>query len=112
MMLFLSDVTFAEIRFGIEKDHDPVRRGVLADWLDRELRPYFASRVLAIDEDTLLRWRIMIEVGRRAGHTFGQPDLFIAALAAQHDLVVVSRDTRHFVAANVPVFDPWTSESS
>ena len=31
----------------------------------------------------------------------------IAALAALADLIVVSRDTSEFVAAGVPVFDPW-----
>lgn len=107
-LLFLSEITFAEIRFGIEKIDDPIRRAELSDWLNRQLRPLFEGRVLAIDEETILRWRIMLEVGRRAGHTFGQPDLFIAALAAEHDLVVISRDTTHFVAAGVVVFDPWT----
>ena len=51
----------------------------------------------------------MVVEGARRGHTFGRPDLFIAAIAALDDLVVVSRDTTHFVAAAVPVFDPWAS---
>ena len=41
---------------------------------------------------------------------FGQPDLFVAAIAAIEDLVVVSRDTSDFVEAGVPVFDPWKSK--
>ncbi len=57
----------------------------------------------------VLRWRQMLEDGRRRGRTFGQPDLFIAAIAELEDLAVVSRDTREFVAAEVPVLDPWTS---
>jgi hypothetical protein len=47
--------------------------------------------------------------GQKRGHTFGQPDLFIAAIAALQDLVVVSRDVSGFVEAGVPVFDPWAS---
>ncbi len=47
--------------------------------------------------------------GQKRRHTFGQPDLFIAAIAALEDLVVVTRDTGEFVAAEVPVFDPWSS---
>jgi toxin FitB len=46
---------------------------------------------------------------QRRGYTFGQPDLFIAAIAALEDLVVVTRDTDEFVAAGVPAFDPWSS---
>ena len=47
--------------------------------------------------------------GQKRRHTFGQPDLFIAAIAALEDLVVVTRDAGEFVAAEVPVFDPWSS---
>jgi len=34
--------------------------------------------------------------GQKRDHTFGQPDLFIAAIAALQDLVVVSRDVSEF----------------
>lgn len=107
-VLFTSDVTFAEVRFGIEQVSDPARRSDLMHWLDRTLRPLFAGRVLAVTEDVLLRWRMMLEAGRARGHTYSEPDLLIAALAAQGNLIVVSRDTSEFVAAGVPVFDPWS----
>ena len=106
-VLFTSDVTFAEVRFGIEQITDPARRADLVHWLDRTLRPLFAGRVLPVTEDALLRWRLMLEIGRKTGHTFSEPDLLIAALAALADLIVVSRDTSEFIAAGVPVFDPW-----
>lgn len=106
-VLFTSDVTFAEVRFGIEQITDPARRADLGLWLDRTLRPLFVGRILAVTEDALLRWRLMLEVGRKKGHTFSEPDLLIAALAALADLIVVSRDVSEFIAADVPVFDPW-----
>jgi predicted nucleic acid-binding protein len=108
--LFLSEVTFAEIRFGIEQLPDPERRAALMSWLNTTLRPLFARRTLAVTEDVILRWRLMVEAGRRRGHTFGQPDLFIAAIAAEAGLTVVTRDTAHFDAAGVPVFNPWTDQ--
>lgn len=106
--LFVSEVTFAEIRFGLEQVTDPERRASLATWLNHTLRPLFAGRTLPLTEDTILRWRLALEAGRRRGHTFGQLDLFIAAAAAEQDLIVVSRDITHFVAASVPILDPWT----
>lgn len=109
--LFLSEVTFAEIRFGIEQLADPERRAALTAWLNTALRPLFARRTLAVTEDVILRWRLMVEAGRRRGHTFGQPDLFIAAIAAEAGLTVVTRDTTHFDAAGVPVFNPWNTRS-
>lgn len=107
--LFISAVTLAEIRFGIEQVADAGRRVAIRVWLDNVLRPLFEGRTLAINENVLLRWRLLLEAGRRRGHTFGQLDLFIAATAAENDLIVVSRDTTHFIAAGVAVLDPWTA---
>lgn len=109
-LLFFSEISFAEIRYGIERLDDPARRADLTDWLDNSLRPLFVGRTLSVSEDVVLRWRLMLEAGRRRGHTFGQPDLFIAATAALQDLVCVTRDTDHFVAAGVAVLEPWTGQ--
>jgi predicted nucleic acid-binding protein len=107
--LFLSTVTLAEIRYGIEllARTDPLRPRLEA-WLERELRPWFADRVCAIDEDVLVIWRRLVEQGRAMRLTFAQPDLFIAAIATLHDLCVVTRNIGDFVAARVPVLNPWT----
>lgn len=107
--LYVSVVTFAEIRFGIELVNDSGRRMVLADWLDHRLRPMFAGRVLEISEDIMVKWRLLVEAGRKVGHTFSQPDLIIAATARHHGLTVVSRDTAEYERAEVPVLDPWTA---
>jgi predicted nucleic acid-binding protein len=49
----------------------------------------------------------MMVDGKKRGHTFSQPVVLVAAIAALENLVVVSRDPREFVAAGVPVFDPF-----
>ncbi len=105
--LFVSVVTFAEIRFGIEILKDAGRRMELTEWLVNQARPMFENRVLEITEDILLKWRLLIEKGRKTGHTFSQADLMIAATAVHHGLTVVSRDTTEFERANVPVLNPW-----
>ena len=106
--LYVSEVTFAEIRFGIELIGDPERRAELNHWLDQRLRPLFGRRALPITEDILLQWRLMIGAGRKRGHTYSHPDILIAATAAQHGLTIVTRNTSEFVAAGVPHFNPWT----
>lgn len=108
-LLHVSVVTFAEIRFGIELLQDAGRRMELNDWLTNTLRPMFDERVLDITEDIMLKWRLLVEEGRRAGHTFAQPDLLIGATALEHGLTVVSRNTADFEKANVPVLNPWTT---
>ena len=105
--LFVSAVSFAEIRFGIELAPDPVRRAELQTWLAQRLRPMFEDRVLPVSEDVMFRWRLLVEEGRKAGHTFSQPDLIIAATALQHGLTVVTRDTADYARARVTVFNPW-----
>ena len=80
----------------------------LNDWLAHKVRPMFTHRILPVTEDVMLKWRLMVDEGRKSGHTFSQPDLIIAATAQQHGLTVVSRDTSEFLRARVPVFSPWT----
>lgn len=108
-LLHVSTVTFAEIRFGIELLADPGRRAQLTDWLSHRVRPLFGQRVLEVSEDVLFKWRLLIEQGRKSGHTFSQPDLLIAATALHHGLTVVSRDTSEYEKAGVEVLNPWES---
>lgn len=110
--LFVSTVTFAEIRFGIERVSDATRRAELSDWLSHRIRPMFGQRILAISEHIMLRWRQLVEEGRRTGHTFSQPDLIIAATALHHGLTMVSRDTKDYAKARVPVLNPWNEPPS
>ena len=107
-LLYISTVTLAEIRFGIELLPDVARRSELNNWLAHKVRPMFEQRVLAITEDIMLEWGLMVEEGRKAGHTFSQPDLIIAATGQHHGLTIVSRDTADYVKAQVTVFNPWT----
>jgi predicted nucleic acid-binding protein len=105
--LFVSAVTFAEIRYGIEAVKDPIRRAELNDWLTHKVRPLFEQRVLEVSEHVMFKWRLLVEEGRKAGHTFSQPDLIIAATALHHGLTVVTRDTGDYKLARVPLLNPW-----
>ena len=67
----------------------------------------FERRVLAITEDVMLQWRFMVEGGRKVRHTFSQPDLIVATMAACHGLTIVTRDIGDYRRTQVPVFNPW-----
>jgi predicted nucleic acid-binding protein len=67
----------------------------------------FDQRVLPITEDIMLKWRVLVEEGRKTGHTFSQPDLIIAATAIHHGFTIVTRDRSDYDKARVPVFNPW-----
>ena len=108
--LFISTVNIAEVRFGISIAKDAAKREDLLQWLNTTLIPLFAGRILQIDEAILLRWRILLEAGRKAGRTFPQPDLFLAATALEHNLTLVTRNTKDFTGIEgLKVFNPWES---
>jgi predicted nucleic acid-binding protein len=67
----------------------------------------FERRVLGVDEDVMLKWRILIEDGRKRRHTYPQPDLLIAATALQHGLCCVTRNVKDYVQTGVEVLNPW-----
>ena len=108
--LFVSTITFAEIRYSIETVRDPIRRAELNDWLLHRVRPMFDQRVLEVSEDVMFKWRLLVEEGRKVGHTFSQPDLIIAATALHHGLTVVTRDTGNYQLARVALLNPWIDD--
>jgi predicted nucleic acid-binding protein len=106
--LYVSAVTFAELRFGIALlSHGSTQQTHLFQWLTHTIRPMFNGRVLPVTDDIMFRWRVLMEEGRKSGHTFSQPDLIIAATALQHGLTVVTRDRSDFDRARVSVVNPW-----
>jgi len=109
--LFVSAVTFAELRYGIEMVGNPIRRAELNDWMAHKVRPMFDQRILAVSEDVMFKWRLLVEEGRKAGPTFSQPDLIIAATGLVHGLTIVTRDTADYARARVPLFNPWVDDS-
>jgi predicted nucleic acid-binding protein len=106
-LLFVSAVTFAEIRFGIESVPDLTRRTELNGWLTHKIRPMFEGRVLPITEEIMVKWRVLVEEGRKAGHTYSQPDLIIAATGLHHGLTIVTRDTADYARTGAAIFNPW-----
>jgi hypothetical protein len=106
--LFVSRVTLAELRYGIESlPAEDERRRALGAWLARTIRPWFGPRVLELDEDVLVRWRRIVRAARERGHTPPMPDVFIAATAEVHRLRVVTRNVADFLPLGVPVLNPW-----
>ena len=106
-LLYVSAVTLAEIRFGIEVVTDATKRAELNDWLAHKVRPMFEQRVLPVTEEIMFKWRLLVEDGRKAGYTFSQPDLIIAATALHHGLTVVTRNVRDYEQVRARVFNPW-----
>ena len=55
----------------------------------------------------MLRWRVLVDQGRKTGHTFSQPDLIIAATALELDMTLVTRNVKDFSGLNLTIVNPW-----
>jgi predicted nucleic acid-binding protein len=104
---YLSRVSLAEIRFGIERSPDPAFRAELEAWLRDGVLAWFADRILEVNERVLIRWRELAWQGQKSGYTYQQPDVLLAATALETDLGVVTRNTGDFERAGVVLLNPW-----
>ena len=105
--LYLSVLTLAEIRSGIESKVRGRERAALETWLVSDLSSRFAGRILDFTSDVADRWGRLDGRERARGKTLPVVDAQIAATALQANLTVVTRNVRDFVRTGVPVLDPW-----
>ena len=103
--MFLSVVSVAEIRAtgsAVRAARNQAFANRLEDWLR-------ADRAQVRRSSPDRRRRNRADVGASSGEQLGfnSPDLIIAATAWHHDLVVVTRNLRHFDNAGVQVLDPY-----
>ena len=105
--VFLSVVTIAEIRHGIEQLPNGNRRQRLAAWLAGELIGRFEDRILGIDLLIAEHWGILMARAKRAGIVPSTMDGFVAATAETYALTLVTRDTGNLGKLGIKVFNPW-----
>jgi toxin FitB len=108
--LYVSVLTLGEIRKGIEQlgVADAMRKAALLDWLAIELPTYFGQRLLSIDANVAEVWGKLVA---KAGRPLPAIDSLLAATALNHQLVVVTRNTRDFSDMGVEVLDPWQAKA-
>jgi len=106
-LLFLSVLTFGEIRKGLAELPQSTRRTQLEVWMELELRVRFAGRILPIDVSVTDRWGVLAASAKKQGKTLSTIDGMLAATALQHNLTVVSRNGKDFAPAQVQVLNPW-----
>lgn len=112
--LFLPAIAVAEIQQGIcklRRQGAAERAAALTRWLDGLMAGY-AERILPLDGQAA---RLAGEISDRAmagGHHPGFADVAIAAIAAERDLVLLTRNTRHFAPLGIPQADPFSEDGA
>lgn len=107
---FLSVVTLAELRRGIERMPAGRRRGRLDEWLSDELPLRFEGRVLPVDGPVADAWGKVVARSEAVGRPIGAMDAFIAATAEVHGLALVTRDESDFTSAVKTIVNPWSAD--
>lgn len=105
---YISVITLAELRNGIERLPPSFRRQRLDIWLTEEIPIRFETRILPIEASVAHVWGRMTAQRAAAGHPISVMDGFVAAIAARHDLALVSRNIRDFEGLGLRLIDPWT----
>jgi predicted nucleic acid-binding protein len=104
--LYMSTISYAELRFGVLKMPDGKRRNDLAAQIDRALE-LFKDRILEFNVKAAEQ---LAQIGARCmkmGKPATAPDAYIAAIAAAHGFSVATRNVDHFKHTGVLVINPW-----
>lgn len=102
--LYISVVTVLEVEIGVRRveRRDPAQGAVLRRWLEHDLLPAFADRILPIDLPVVRRAAAMHVPDPRP-----ERDALIAATALAGSHIVVSRNTADFQSLGLDLINPW-----
>lgn len=102
--LHLSAVTLGELQAGAEvtREQNPAKADELEAWIDRLAETW---NVLPLDGSIWRTWARLMH-GRQQELLL---DALVAATALAHELVVVTRNVRHFELLGVETLDPFAT---
>ncbi|HTZ97969.1 MAG TPA: type II toxin-antitoxin system VapC family toxin [Terriglobales bacterium] len=106
--IFLSVISLAELRYGIERMAAGKRRTRLEEWLTQELPLRFEGRILPVEEAIADLWGKIVGRNEAVGRPMGAMDGFLAASAEVHRLTLVTRNVSHFPLMK-QVINPWSA---
>jgi len=108
--VFISAVTLAELRYGVERMPAGKRRHSLDAWLRDELPMRFDGRILSVDSVIADAWGKVVARSEARGRPIGAIDAFIAATAEAHGMTLVTRNASDFEASLDAISNPWAAE--
>lgn len=105
--LFLSVVTFAELRYGAHRLPPSRRRDLLNSWVNFDLRDRFAGRVVPVDEEIAFSCGEILAEREAIGRPMEIMDAFIAATARVIGFSLVTRNEADFRGTVLDIINPW-----
>ncbi len=108
--LYLSTVSEAELRYGIEILPIGARRDRLLIDVEGMLREDFAGRVLPFDSAAARAYALVAAARRAERRSVDHADCQIAAIALSRGASVATRNEDDFVGSGIEVINPWASQ--
>jgi predicted nucleic acid-binding protein len=105
--LYLTSISLSEPLLGVELLPDRKRKEGLAVALTELIVTLFGPRILSFDQQAAKIYAARISRARASGRMIFMADGQIAAIAEAYGFTVATRDTAPFIAAGVPVVNPW-----
>ncbi len=105
--MYVSTVTEAELRYGVELLPLGRRRDRLLAEIEGMLNEDFAGRVLPFDRAAAQAYASITAARRAAGRPISHADCQIAAIARSVGAPVVTRDADGFQGCGIDVINPW-----
>lgn len=105
--VFLSVVTLAELRHGIQRLSPGKRRAQLDEWLRADLLLRFERRILPVGVAVADQWSNLVARCESKGRSIHAMDALIAATADVHSLTLVTRNSLDFAGVTKSIVDPW-----
>ncbi len=110
--LFLASQTIGELVRGARKVREQARRERFERWIEQDITRQFDGRVLPFDVRAATIWGHLMGDGDRAGHPPAAADTQIAAVAIQHEMILVTRNTKNFRHFDVQLLNPWSMDKA
>jgi hypothetical protein len=105
--VFISVISLAELRYGVERMPVGARRSRLEQWLHDELPLRFEGRIISVDQMVAEAWGRTVSRSQDLGRPMGIMDAFLAAIAEIHELALVTRNVSHFPVLKT-LINPWS----
>ncbi|MGA3080830.1 MAG: type II toxin-antitoxin system VapC family toxin [Terracidiphilus sp.] len=107
--LYLAATALSELLIGIALLPSGRRKRGMEQAMQSLLPKLFAGRFLSFDREAAIAFALLGSRAAAKGYSISAADCQIAAIAAVHGFAVATRDTAPFLAAGVPVVNPWVS---
>ncbi len=105
--LFISAVSFGELRKGVALRAPGKRRTELEGWMEEDLSMLFSGRTLVVTRSIAERWGMLAAERQITGRPLNMADGMIAATALEHELTLVTRNEKDFTGLGVSLLNPW-----